>query len=81
MKMRKTRRPVILMLVAGLITGVSCIATQKSILSSLECLLTVLVLFYCIGIIAEKILQKVLQGKSEKKQGIKPSVASEKAEM
>lgn len=52
--------PRVLMLAAGAITGVICIYHGFQTLYSLKLLLAVLLIFYFLGLIAEKLYRKVM---------------------
>jgi hypothetical protein len=53
------------MLIAGAVTGIMSIIKKFEFLYTLELLLIVLILFYIVGILAKKIIDKSLQGKTK----------------
>lgn len=54
--------PKFIMLLAGAIVSVITIVEDMDVTYSLELLLATLVIFYIIGLIAKKIIQKVVEG-------------------
>lgn len=53
--------PAFVMLIAGAITGIISILKKFEFLYTLEILLIVLILFYIVGILAKKIIEKTLK--------------------
>lgn len=68
------------MLVAGLICSLYCIVQQRDITNSLITLLFVLLIFYCIGVIAQRIIWKQ-QAEFEQQQRQKKLMEEEKARL
>lgn len=64
--------PKFVMLLAGAIVSVITIVKDMDVTYSLEILLATLIIFYIIGLIAKKIIQKVLEGNMFVKQQKKP---------
>lgn len=54
--------PKFITLLAGAIVSVTTIVNDMDVTYSLELLLATLIIFYIIGIIAKKIIQKVMEG-------------------
>ena len=54
--------PKVITLLAGAIVSVTTIVNDMDVTYSLELLLATLIIFYIIGIIAKKIIQKVMEG-------------------
>lgn len=64
--------PKFVMLLAGAIVSVITIVKDMDVTYSLGILLATLIIFYIIGLIAKKIIQKVLEGNMFVKQQKKP---------
>lgn len=57
--MKYKNLPAIIMLIAGAITSIVCIINKFSLLNTLKVVLVVLLIFYVIGLIANKIMTKI----------------------
>lgn len=66
--MRDKLIPLVTMLVAGAATSLVCIIYKYDTLYSLKLLLGVLLCFYLIGLIAKKLLMKVIREDEEEEQ-------------
>jgi len=77
MCMRTKYIPAITMLTAGLIVGIVSIVQHADVIASLKLLLVVLVAFYILGMLAYKIIDKVLRDFNEKESDEQPDLENE----
>lgn len=75
--MRTKYIPAITMLTAGAIVCILNIVQRRNVLEGLKILLAVLIIFYVIGLLARKLIDRILNDLNEKESDEQPELENE----